>query len=214
MAGARPACSLRAGVACSAGAAHGHIARGMARRGTRCPWRSPARHAVPAAQCARCLVQSRPGAARGLRGQPGVPCARGEPRGRARPSSQRLARALRGSSMHDRRPCMVVCGPRASLACPCVARCPGVLRAAPVQLPCVSFVESHQCPRLTTACFYPSSTARRSSLSSPVSARSALKSRVPFARTMCVVRTCRCSTCTAPSLMGRVPCRMAIKCFT
>jgi hypothetical protein len=47
-----------------------------------------------------------------------------------------------------------------------------VLRTAPVHLPCVSFIESHQCPRSTTACFYPSS----SSLPSPVSARSTLKS--------------------------------------
>jgi hypothetical protein len=99
-------------------------------------------------------------------------------------------RALRGSPMHGRRPCTVVRGPRSFLACPCAARCPDVLRAAPVQLLCVSFVELHQCPRSTTACFYPSSTARRSSLSSPVSARSALKSRVSFARAMRVVHTC------------------------
>jgi hypothetical protein len=92
--------------------------------------------------------------------------------------------ALCGSPVLGRRPCTVVRDPRVTLACPCVAQCPGMLRAAPVQLPCVSFIESHQCPCSTTACFYPLSTARRSSLSSPMSARSALKSRVPFA---CVV---------------------------
>jgi hypothetical protein len=138
------------------------------------PW-----HAVPAAR--RAVPQRSPACpawlARALRGSP-VPCA-------TRP------RALRGSSMHGRRPCTVVRGPRAFLACPCAARCPDVLRAAPVQLSCVSFVELHQCPRSTTTCFYPSSTARRSSLSSPVSARSALKSRVSFARAMRVVHTCR-----------------------
>jgi hypothetical protein len=58
-----------------------------------------------------------------------------------------------GMAVLGRRSCTVVRGPRASLACPCVSQCPGVLRAAPVQLPCVSFVDSHQCPRSTTACF-------------------------------------------------------------
>jgi hypothetical protein len=80
MVGARPACSLRAGVACSTGAARGHGARGTQpcaclrrglawhvvpaarralalRRGTRCPLRGPAH-----AQCPR------RGTVRGARG--------------------------------------------------------------------------------------------------------------------------------------------------
>jgi hypothetical protein len=128
-----------------------------------------------------------------------VPCAARPASTLARPAVGAARRGLRGSPVLGRCPCTVVCGPRTSLACPCAARCPGVLRAAPVHLPCVSFVESHQCPRSTTACFYPSS----SSLPSPVSARSALKSA-------CAVRThraCR-SHASTRAIVCVVPCTL------
>jgi hypothetical protein len=166
--------SLQRGVASAAIVASSGAARGAwrtagtARRGAR-----PARPAWSALRVRRAPV-ARHG--QQASGSP-VPCA-------TRPH------ALRGSPVLVRRPCAVVRGPRASLACPCEAQCPGVLRAALVQLSCVSFLESHQCPRSTIACFYPSSTTRRSSLSSPVSARSALNSRVPFAHVVHAVRTC------------------------
>jgi hypothetical protein len=170
------ACATWCGPARRAESRRTRSAPDAARRGTRCPRRVPTRRAVPTVQ---------PGAARNARHGPALCAASWRGSWSARPAR----RALCGSPMHDRCPCMVVCGPRAFLACPCMARCPDVLRAASVQLSCVSFVESHQCLRSTTACFYPSSTARRSSLSSPVSAHSALKSRVSFARVMRVVHT-------------------------
>ena len=96
------------------------------------------------------------------------------------PCPARLAPAwptsLHGRPWPSRVPSMSVCG-----------LVPQRASRGPVQLPCVPFVESHQCPRSTTACFYPSSTARRSSLPSPVSTRSALKS----ARAVRAHRVCR-----------------------
>jgi hypothetical protein len=142
------------------------------------------------------------GAASGLRGSPmpaastARPCPTGTP---AQPAG--VARCgMRGSPGLGRRPCTVVHGPRASLAYLCTAQCPSVLRAALVQLPCASFVESHQCPHSTTTCVYPSPIARRSSLPSPVPARSTLKSaHVVRAHLACRSHVSTCPiACTVP----------------
>jgi hypothetical protein len=77
------------------------------------------------------------------RGQPDVPCAARPAIALARPSVGAARHGLCGSPMLGQCPCTVIRGPRASLACPCAAQFPGVLRVAPVHLPCVSFVESH-----------------------------------------------------------------------
>jgi hypothetical protein len=167
-------------------------------------WRTRrAWHAVPVARPgARAVPPAQPGAARGAHGASrhtrSAPALCAQCLARPRPMGSVLARlatsaaspacpvrlaharpmSLHGRPRPSRVPSMSVRGP-----------VPDVLHTAPVQLPCVSFVESHQCPRSTTVCFYPSSSARRSSLSSSVSACSALKSRVPFARAMRVVHT-------------------------
>jgi hypothetical protein len=136
-------------------------------------------------RCSAARTAARPGQPTAYRcgspaRRPDVPYAARPASALEQPAFGAAWRGLRSSPVLDRCPCTVVHGPRASLACPCAAQCPGVLRAVPVHLQCVSFVESHQCPRSTTACFYPSS----SSLPSPVSVRSALKSA-------CVVRAHR-----------------------
>jgi hypothetical protein len=121
----------------------------------------------------------------------------------ARPEVGAARRGLRGSPVLGRCPCTVVRGPRASLACLCAAQCPSVLRVAPVHLPCVSFVESHQCPRSTTACFYPSSI----SLPSPVSAHSALKSACAVRAHPACRRTLSRAPFRTPWLAGCMSCR-------